>query len=195
MNHIIRTISILVALMTILHTTHSAHAQFRAGAASVSITPQMSIWMSGYGNRDKPSQSVVQDLYTKALAIEDADGKQVVFLTSDIIGLTAKLTDSVAARVSEKTGLPRSAILMTASHTHTGPVVGENLKSMYDLPPEEWEKIRSYTRDLEDKMVSVILSALERLEPAKLECGNGTAGFAANRRLFVSTHVSMRDNP
>ena len=191
----IRTISILVMVMASLYTTQPAHAQYRAGAASVSITPQTSIWMSGYGSRDKPSQGVVQDLYTKALAIEDADGEQVVFMTSDIIGLTAKLSASVAERVSEKTGLPRSAILMTASHTHTGPVVGENLKTMYDLPAEEWETIREYTRDLEDKMVSVILSALENLEPAKLERGNGTAGFAMNRRVFTPTHVSMRDNP
>ncbi|HOE11859.1 MAG TPA: neutral/alkaline non-lysosomal ceramidase N-terminal domain-containing protein [bacterium] len=185
----------MVSVMIIFCTTQVVHAQFRAGVASAVITPQTSIWMSGYGSRDKPSQSVVQGLYTKALAIEDTGGKQVVFLTTDIIGLTAELSDNVAARVSEKTGLPRSAILLTASHTHTGPVVGENLRSMYDLPAEEWEKIRGYTRDLEDKMVNVILSALEQLEPAKMERGNGRAGFAMNRRLFVPGQVVMRDNP
>ncbi|HPO07241.1 MAG TPA: neutral/alkaline non-lysosomal ceramidase N-terminal domain-containing protein [bacterium] len=195
MEHRLRTISVVVSAMAISCTAQIAHAQYRVGVASTVITPQMSIWMSGYGSRDKPSQSVVQDLYSKALAIEDADGNRAVFLTSDVIGLTAILSDSVAARVSEKTGLPRSAILLTASHTHTGPVVGENLRTMYDLPREEWEKIRSYTRDLEDKMVSVILSALENLEPAKLERGNGTAGFAMNRRLFVPAQVAMRDNP
>ncbi len=188
-------IAVLFIFVISTLTVQPALAEYRAGAASIKITPETSIWMSGYGSRDKPSQGVVQDLYAKALAIEDAEGHQAVFLTADVIGLTAKITDSVAERVSKKTGLPRSAILMTASHTHTGPVVGENLKSMYDLPPKEWETIRSYAKTLEAKMVGIILSALANLEPAKLERGNGTAGFAMNRRKFTPTHVSMRDNP
>ncbi len=172
-----------------------ANVEFRAGVASIKITPETSIWMSGYGSRDKPSQGVIQDLFTKALAFEDAQGNRSVFVTTDVIGLTAELSDRVAARVSEKTGLPRSAILLTASHTHTGPIVGENLKTMFDLPDAEWQKIRDYAQSLEDKMVAVVMQAMARLEPTSLERGNGTAGFAMNRRLFKPDRVSMRDNP
>ena len=41
------------------------------------------MWLSGYGNRTHPSEGKLQDLYVKALALEDARGNKLVLLTSD----------------------------------------------------------------------------------------------------------------
>ena len=47
-------------------------AEWKAGAASVVITPEGPMWMAGYAARDKPSEGKVHDLNAKALALEDA---------------------------------------------------------------------------------------------------------------------------
>ena len=45
-------------------------AEWKAGAASVAITPEGPMWMAGYAARDKPSEGKVHDLFAKALAVE-----------------------------------------------------------------------------------------------------------------------------
>ena len=44
--------------------------QWRAGVASVAITPQELTWMAGYAARTKPAEGKGHDLYAKALALE-----------------------------------------------------------------------------------------------------------------------------
>ena len=62
-------------------------SQWKAGVATVVITPEQEIWMAGYGGRKKPSDGVIQDLYAKALALEDQSGVRFVFVTMNLIGV------------------------------------------------------------------------------------------------------------
>ena len=98
-------------------------------------------------------------------------------------------------RVLEETGIPRKAIMITSSHTHSGPVIRKNLETMYELDDEMWAKITQYTIDLEDKIVGVILEAIEKLEPATLKRGNGHTTFGANRRIYTKDGMSFGVNP
>jgi len=96
-------------------------SQWKAGVATVAITPEQEIWMAGYGGRKKPSDGVVQDLYAKALALEDQSGVRFVFVTMDLIGVLRGVRDSVARKVEEDFKLPPAYLLLNASHTHCGP--------------------------------------------------------------------------
>lgn len=190
---------VLIALCTILFSgwilTAVAEIPFQAGVAKVTITPPFDMWMSGYGSRNKPSEGKVQDLYAKALALDDRDGNRVVLLTSDLIGFPADLSERVAAQVQRKTGLPRSALMLTSSHTHCGPVVGKNLETMYDLSDEQWDRVVRYADDLEQKLVRVICQSLNNMRPAHLFRGVGSAGFAVNRREYTLDGVRIGVNP
>ncbi|MCD6300356.1 MAG: neutral/alkaline non-lysosomal ceramidase N-terminal domain-containing protein [Dehalococcoidales bacterium] len=160
-------------------------ADFQAGLARVRITPEGPIWLSGYASRRHPSTGVVQDLWAKALALEDAKGNRAVIVTTDLIGLPRVVCDEVAARLQKEYELERAELLLNASHTHTGPVVWPNLATMYDLPPGQLRLLRAYSRRLVDAMVTVASAALGKLSPARLHFGQGTAGFAANRRVLT----------
>jgi neutral ceramidase len=46
-----------------------AQSHWKAGVATVDITPQEPIWMAGYGNRTKPSEGVLQKIYAMALVL------------------------------------------------------------------------------------------------------------------------------
>ena len=51
--------------------------------------------------------------------------------------IARSLSQAVCAELERKYRLPRSAILLSVSHTHTGPVVGSNLNAMYFLDAEQ----------------------------------------------------------
>lgn len=157
---------------------------WKAGSAKANITPETYMWMAGYGGRDKPAEGKLTDLWAKALALEDAQGKRVVLITLDLVGIDQGLSRSVCDKLKEKHQLQREQIAMCVSHTHTGPVVGKNLKPMHFLlldPPQQ-KLISDYATFLEAKIVAAVDEALGRLAPASLSWGSGQATFAVNRR-------------
>jgi hypothetical protein len=158
-------------------------ARWRAGVATVDITPAPGIWMAGYSVRTCAAEGVGLALHAKALALADEGGTRAVLVTLDLLGVTASLAARVAETVRRRHGVAREALLINASHTHSGPVTGDMLSVAYDLGPERLAAVREYTHTLESKITDVIGDALHRLRPVSLAVGEGQAGFAANRRV------------
>jgi len=188
MTRIARTSLFLLALAGIV-----AGAEFRAGTARIRITSTASIRLAGY-NRDAPSSGVHDELWAKALAIQDSRGASTLIVTTDLIGLPGSLTDAVAAELGKRHKLPRSRVLFNSSHTHTGPVVWGNLLALFAVEPAEEAPVREYTRELQQKLVTVAEAALADLSPARVFFGRGTAGFAANRRVLTPKRVRFGVN-
>jgi neutral ceramidase len=158
-------------------------AAWRAGVATVDITPESSLWMAGFARRTRPSQGVAMPLHAKALALQCGAQPAAVLVTVDLLGVTARISGRVASRVQRRHRIRRADLLFNASHTHCGPIVDEQLSVAYDLSPQQWSAIRAYTVQLEDKLAAVIGSAIAGLRPARLGYARGEAGFAANRRV------------
>ncbi len=170
-------------------------AHWKAGVAVQVITPEGSMWMAGYGNRNKPSEGKLTELYVKALALEDPHGARLVLLTSDLVGIPRELSEAVAAEVMRRTRLPRERLLFTVSHTHCGPVLSNPLRGMYDMPAEEAKKIGPYTEKVKGWMIDVMIRALDDIKPARLAFGTSTARFAVNRRKPTPQGVINAANP
>ena len=163
-----------------------ARSSWRAGAASIDITPRESLWMAGFARRKQAAQGTALPLHAKALALQSGGDAPLVLVTVDLLGLTSRITDRVASAARQRHGLARQNILFNASHTHCGPVVDEQLSVAYDLSAAQWDDIRAYTMRLEAQMGEAIDAALARLAPARLAFARGQAAFAANRRVAVS---------
>jgi neutral ceramidase len=163
--------------------TAGAAPAWRAGAATIDITPEQSLWMAGFARRTQASQGAAMPLHAKALALRCGSQPTAVLVTVDLLGLTARITGRVASLVRRRHGIRRADVLFNASHTHCGPVVDEQLSVAYDVSPEQWAAIRAYTAGLENKLASVIGDAVSRLRPARLAYARDEAGFAANRRV------------
>jgi neutral ceramidase len=177
-----RCFLIIAAVACFAWATTSAAADFKVGVGRTVITPQGPIWMSGYASRIHPSEGVVHDLWAKALVIEDSHGGRVVLVTTDVIGLPHELSEDVAARLKAKYGLERSQIVFSASHTHCGPVVWPNLKSMYFVGPEDRDRLVQYGKKLADDLVHTVDAAMADRALAQVSVGHGSAGFTMNRR-------------
>ena len=173
----------LAAIGLPIHDSASALPAWQTGVATIDITPENSLWMAGFAARTQASQGVALPLHAKALALKSGKEPTAVLVTVDLLGLTARTTDHVAAAVRRRHRIRREDVLFNASHTHCGPVVDEQLSVAYDLSPAQWEDIRAYTTRLEDKLVTVISEAIGRLGPAQVSYSRDEAAFAANRRV------------
>jgi hypothetical protein len=150
----------------------------------VKITPEQPMWMAGYGSRNHPSTGSLNDLWAKALVLEDAHGKRVALVTLDLVGISPDETTPVLAELESKYQLPRAAVAFCCSHTHSGPVVGINLRTLHrDLMDDAQKKlIDEYGAKLRRQIVELVGQAIAALKPAELSQAQGVATFAANRR-------------
>ena len=153
-------------------------AEWKAGFAKTAITPTESIWMAGFAARTKPSEGVRQDIYVKALALDDGTGRTFVIVTADLVGITRAMSDEIVKR----SGVPRERLVVGASHSHSGPVVGRLDRPGFTLDERHAAVVRRYAPILLDNVVKTIAQAVRDLRPATLSFGQGFAGFAVNRR-------------
>jgi neutral ceramidase len=156
--------------------------QWQAGVAKVNISPELPIWLSGYGGRNKPAATKHDELWAKALVLEDADGHRAVLVTMDLVGMPRDISLEVCKQIEDRYKMPRAAIALCVSHTHSGPVVRGNLMAMYALDDDQSRRIKEYRTKLIDLLVKVVGDAFDTTRPAKLSWGIGEAGFAVNRR-------------
>lgn len=163
-----------------------AQTPWKAGAAKVVITPKESIWMAGFGFRDHPSEGIRQDIYVRALALQDEGAKTSLLITLDLAGVERQLSDVIAARCLKQFGVDRDHLTLNVSHTHSGPVSGLVPMPLYDLSPEQRDVVRRYSLDLIEKAVSAAGMAIQNLAPANLSFEQGLAGIAVNRRRLIS---------
>ena len=156
--------------------------EWKAGAASAVITPQRPLPMAGYAGRKAPAEGTEQDLFAKALAVEDRDGNRVVIVTLDLIGVIERLRATVAEQVQQKYQIPPHALLMNASHTHCGPAYGR-------------DEAKDYFDSLASTLVELVGKSLDRLEPASLAYCHARCGFAMNRRTPTENGYRNHPNP
>lgn len=175
--------SMLIVLATSTARAQDEKPEWKAGSASVVITPSEPTWMAGYASRDKPAEGKFHDLYAKALVLEDQLGTRAVMITLDLIGVPRSVREKVELRAEQEFKLAPASLLINASHTHSGP----ELRSRYLLlrhRDAKWIALAdAYSADLEDKLIALIGQAIENLAPANLYYSHGRAGISMNRRL------------
>jgi hypothetical protein len=183
------------AALLLTGSAPAADPEWKVGLAQVKITPERPVLMSGYAGRTKPFEKVGQDLYAKALVLEDKDGRRGVIVTSDLLGFPANVAEPICERIGQKTGLKREQILLNSAHTHAGPQLSLKVPAKDDAGAGEAQRTVEYTRQLQDKVVELVVRAAERLEPARLSYGSGVADFVMNRREFTPDGIILGVNP
>jgi neutral ceramidase len=173
---------IAIILISVTMDAWGNEPGWRAGVAVRRITPAEPMWMSGYASRDRPAEGTLHDLYAKALVLETRDGQRLILITLDLVGIDRDLSRSIAESLMKRHGLRRSQIAINCSHTHSGPVVRRNLRTMYALDDAQWHRIERYGHGLVGVIDAMVNEALSRLAPAQLSYGTGHASFAVNRR-------------
>lgn len=145
-----------------------------AGTGKLMITPPFDCELSGFVAREGRCRGVHDPLYARALVL--ADGKEKIALVSaDLIGVDTKLLAKVREKVAELTDLDPSAVILSATHTHSGPVT---LQDAY-----LGETDLTYLSGLINNIAGAIYQANQNLEPVSLFVGEGDCrSVGKNRR-------------
>jgi neutral ceramidase len=165
---------------------------WKAGISRAKITPDEPVWLAGYASRTHPSDGILADLWVKVLAIEDAKGKKAVLITSDLLGFPKKMSDHIRDQIAVRYGLTRSQIILSYSHTHSGPVLMDALFDIYPLDDKQLKVIREYSGQLEKKIADLTGEALRSMVPAEVYSKSGVTRFQVNRRNNTETALTAQ---
>lgn len=172
----------------------AAGQNYRAAVAKTVITPVLPFPLTGYGGRTKPAEEKVHDLWAKALVIESGKEKLAI-ITTDVLGLTPAIENNICEQLHKKYGFKKSQILLNASHTHSGPMVWPSLEMIGDYDSTQIRQFLAYNSVLTNKIVEITGQAFNSLQPVQISTGNGSAGFAKNRRQHTEKGVVNGINP
>lgn len=150
-----------------------------AGAATGDLTPRESVFLFGYPHTARISTGVHDNLQTAALYLR-AGGGEALFVANDLIFVGKALAREVRRRIHAATGVPVDGIMVTATHTHSGPVTVDYVSNGAD--PAVPKTDASYLAYVADRIVATACEARRRAEPAKIGLAVARAeGVGANR--------------
>lgn len=144
----------------------------KAGAAKVDITPAVGMELCGHFRNDLKSTGVHSSLYAKAVVLSDGEA---VLVACDLLGLTSDFVASARERISELTGINGVNVMISCTHTHSGPgsmplrVVGKSDDAYQD--------------QLVKKIAGAVYMASRDMKEAGIGLGIGTEDLAASRRV------------
>lgn len=154
------------------------------GVASVDITPDYPVRLSGFGFRRTESEGITQRIHAKALAFGQETDGPVILITADTLCVPEEITKEIARRLQAAAGVRRDRLSITSSHTHTAPMLRNTCPTLFGLPiPEDHQAhINRYTDEFIDNLEKVALAALKEMRPSTVSWAKGTVTFAVNRR-------------
>jgi hypothetical protein len=162
-----------------------------AGFARQAITPPLGSDTAGYFEPHQ-AKEIVNDLFADTLVLQEEGGAPVALVDCDVIALSAETVQKIRARIQQLTGIPNRNILISATHTHTGPYTLDIFKGMAD---------QIYLAFLEDQVCLTVQTAFQQLQPVSLHfTRTRVEGISCNRRMVfgdgsVHTHTTEADLP
>ena len=151
--------------MALLLTGFTAQAQvqpklFRAGAATSNITPPLGTSING-GMVDRRATHVHDELHARCLVLDDGTTK-LAFAIVDSCMVPVDVIDAAKKIVAERTGIPATHVLVSATHTHEAPTAA----AVFQSDPDP-----AYLAFLSTRIADGIQRAANNLEPARIGWG------------------------
>lgn len=159
--------------------------RLRAGVGRADLTPERTVPLSGYGNREQPSTGVHDDLAATALVLSDG-GTRIGLVSADLLNVSTGLRARVRRRVAD---CDLDAVVLAATHTHAGPYVPA---PAIDVHPTLSSPETGHVAAIEDALVAALRGAATDLSPAALRVGRAECDAARNRRADGGVSGNVR---
>jgi hypothetical protein len=149
-------------------------------ATSLDVTPPPGHRLDGYAARTDLATGAADPLQATIIWLSTASDPGVLWLTLDAIAVSKDLTTELAVAVSAAAGIPASHVVVSASHTHSGPSgwTGE----IHPVIPAEREQ------DLVDRLTSTVRAVCLARRPV-------TASWRSVEVIGVGTNRHRRSGP
>ena len=164
-------------------------AELEAGVAGADITPPIGYRMCGYFY-ERLSTGVHDPLHAKAIYLHQ-DKQQAALVFCDLIGVPQAVTDQARAIATRQTGIPSTNILVAATHSHTGPLYFDALRTFLheravEKDGSDPQETLDYPSALAEKLAGAIVQAKAAAKPIELAAGIAKqTGLSFNRRFHM----------
>ncbi|MBN9117914.1 MAG: neutral/alkaline non-lysosomal ceramidase N-terminal domain-containing protein [Planctomycetes bacterium] len=174
--------SLALALVSVLP---ARAAPLTAGAATVDVTPPRGCPMAGYYSF-RGAEGTHDPLFAKVLVFEK-DGTRVALVSLDLITTTRGLVEETRKLVERQTGIPGRNVMISATHSHTGPVLWDGSPRADFLTGNGNKIAKDYIAALPEKIADAVKKADDARKPARVSFGTGREdGLAFNRRFHMT---------
>lgn len=155
----------------------------KLGTASVDITPQPGTPIAGY-YAPRGAEGVHDPLLASAMVLSDGK-KKIAVVSLDLIKTERSTVEEARRLIQQQTGIEGAAVMISATHSHTGPILASGAaydadfgghdplvtRFMLDLPSRIAEAVSQANDNLRETAASVVVGRCE--------------GIAFNRRFFM----------
>jgi neutral ceramidase len=153
------------------------------GTSQVDITPQPGVELAGFAVRPQPSIGILDNLAVRGLYLEDGP-ERLLWLHADLIALERPFVEAVRQFAEHELGIPAARVLLSATHTHSGPVtvIGNCLGK---IDPQ-------YYAQLGERFRQAARSAMTNREECSLHTIESRVELGVDRRRYASKHTDPR---
>jgi len=156
------------------------NTKLTAGVATKDITPRKPLFLAGYPGVERLSTGTHDPLLASALYL--SDGKTQMLLAGvDILFVSKQSADFCRAAISKAISIPAGNILISATHTHSGPITNEELAWRDD--PAVPKPDKEYMDQFHAGIIEVCLEAHAAVKPSRLAVTSAVAEGAGHNRL------------
>ena len=155
--------------------------KFQVGYASVNINPPLGIDVDGYYIQ-RYASGFYDDINACALSLAMGE-KKFLLISIDCCTIPNPLIERMKDAIVASTKIPRENIIISATHTHTGPTLAvPTLSTTAEL-------VRRYVDFVVERVANLSVLALAELKPAKM---GYMVGHAPDRIAYIRRY-KMKD--
>lgn len=177
---------LIVLLLCRFAAAEDAAPVFRAGAATANITPPLGSLIVG-GFRPYPADHIHDELHVRCLVLDDGR-TQIAFTICDNVGIAREVFDAARTMISTETELAADHVLMSATHTHSGPSA---------RGARRWvaAELNEYQQFVARRISDAVRCALNNREPARIAWGRAVEPSQVFNRRWHVTDPELLKNP
>ncbi|MDW8030014.1 MAG: neutral/alkaline non-lysosomal ceramidase N-terminal domain-containing protein [Armatimonadota bacterium] len=149
---------------------------WKVGFGEADITPPVGVWLTGFASRTKPCDDIHDQLWAKALVVENGQGERAALLSIDLVALTEEQVSTIRKLVRDWTGIQPQNLLINCSHTHSAPAVGGFATSCMGVPDQNYLDVAIR------KATTAVKLACDKMFGAKMFFGTSECHIGINRR-------------
>ena len=150
--------------------------QLRIGFGETDVTPPDGLYMCG--SLDPRRNTGITDPLQAHALVAESNGARIAIVGVDLIGIPKALADEIIAEAAQRTGIPAHAIMISCSHTHSGPYTKEGLYS-FEVTDAD------YLSTLPDRIAASVEQAAERAEAATMHIGRALVHHGLHYRRVL----------
>ncbi|MFM8573246.1 MAG: hypothetical protein ACKOAU_16740 [Pirellula sp.] len=184
MESVLSTLIVVCLLVSSIQAFAQSDSNLRVGFGKADITPVRPTPMAGYYGV-RYSTATHDPLWAKATVLDDGS-TQVAIVALDLISTNPWMVRETRKRIEEALRIPASHVMISATHSHTGPMLYEPDERLAARFGNQTDEAKQYMIGLPERIAQSVIDAAASMKTRSVSYAIGQEKqLAFNRRFFM----------